>query len=73
MQLEFYANANPQILEKLLDYKLDSTHNKFLASYEKERWNLDFKTIFIENYEVMLGCVKAGMGKVYVSKMIVDK
>jgi hypothetical protein len=37
MQLEFYANANPQILEKLLDYKLDSTHNKFLASYEKER------------------------------------
>ncbi|MDD3008083.1 MAG: LysR family transcriptional regulator [Arcobacter sp.] len=116
IQLEFYANANPQILEKLLDYKLDiafitgepnhkdlivlnkfyddlymvepksleynntliaykqdSTHYKFLASYEKQRGNLDFKTIFIENYEVMLGCVKAGMGKAYVSKMIIDK
>ena len=35
--------------------------------------NADFKTIFIENYEVMLGCVKAGMGIAYVSKNIIDK
>lgn len=116
MELEFYINANPKILEKLLDYKLDiafvtglpnhndlislkrfdddlflvepkdknytncligykkdSIHYKFLVEYEKNNDNLDFKTIFIENYEVMLGCVKNGMGKAYVSKRIIDK
>ncbi len=116
MELELFANANPQILERLLDYKLDiafltgkpnhkdlivlnkfyddlylvesknensnncliaykqdSTHYKFLLEHEKNQGNFDFKTIFIENYEVMLGCVKAGMGKAYVSKKIIDK
>lgn len=116
MELELFTNANPQILEKLLNYKLDiafvtgnpnhkdlivlnkfyddlymveaknkssnncligykpdSTHYKFLVEYEKSQGNLDFKTIFIENYEVMLGCVKAGMGKAYVSKNIIEK
>ena len=116
MQLELYADANPQILEKILDYKLDiafltgapnhkdlmilnsfdddlymvepkkqeynnclfgykknSTHYKFLVEYEKNRGNENFKTIFIENYEVMLGCVKNGMGKAYLSKRIIDK
>ncbi|MGB5792175.1 LysR family transcriptional regulator [Poseidonibacter sp.] len=116
MELEFYVNANPQILEKLLDYKLDiafttgfpnhgdlislksfdddlfliepkfknyancligykkdSSHYKFLVEYEKSNDNNEFKTIFIENYEVMLGCVKNGMGKAYVSKKIIEK
>ena len=116
MELELYANANPQILEKLLDYKLDiafitgkpnhkdlmvlnkfdddlylvesnnkksancligykkdSSHYKFLVEYFSLNNITDFKTIFIENYEVMLGCVKAGMGIAYVSKNIIDK
>ena len=116
MELELYANANPQILEKLLDYKLDiafitgepnhkdlmvlnkfdddlylvesnnkkspncligykkdSSHYKFLVEYFSLNNNADFKTIFIENYEVMLGCVKAGMGIAYISKNIIDK
>lgn len=116
MELELYANANPQILGKLLDYKLDiafitgepnhkdlmvlnkfddnlylvesnnkksancligykkdSSHYKFLVEYFSQNNNADFKTIFIENYEVMLGCVKAGMGIAYVSKNIIDK
>ena len=116
MELEFYINANPQILEKLLDYKLDiafitgslnhsdlislksfdddlfliepkfknyancligykkdSSHYKFLVEYEKSNGNNEFKTIFIENYEVMLACVKNGMGKAYVSKKIIEK
>ena len=116
MELELYANANPQILEKLLDYKLDiafitgepnhkdlmvlnkfdddlylvesnnkksancligykkdSSHYKFLVEYLTQNNNADFKTIFIENYEVMLGCVKAGMGIAYISKNIIDK
>ena len=116
MQLEFYINANPQLMEKLLDYKLDiafitgspnhndlislksfdddlfliepkfknysnsligykkdSSHYKFLVEYEKSKGNNEFKTIFIENYEVMLGCVKNGMGKAYGSKKIIEK
>ena len=116
MELELYTNANPQILEQILDYKLDiafitgnpnhkdllvlnkfyddlylveskineakncligykkdSSHYKFLEEYTKQKGNLDFKTIFIENYELILGCVKAGMGKAYVSKQIIDK
>lgn len=116
IELEFYVNANPQILEQLLDYKLDiafitgapnhsdlislksfdddlfliepksknyancsigykkdSSHYKFLVEHEKSKGNKEFKTIFIENYEVMLGCVKNGMGKAYVSKKIIEK
>lgn len=116
IELELYTNANPQILEKLLDYKLDiafitgepnhkdlmvlnkfyddlymvepknlqynncligykqeSTHFKFLVSHEQEKANSDFKTLFIENYEVMLGCVSAGVGKAYVAKKIIEK
>lgn len=52
----------------LIGYKKDSSHYKYLVEFEKNQNNLDFKTIFIENYEVMLGCVKAGMGKAYLSK-----
>lgn len=116
IEIELYTNATPQILEKLLDYKLDiafitgnpqhkdliilnkfyddlyrvesknmksnncligykqySSHYKFLVEYEKTQNNLDFKSMFIENYEVMLGCVKAGMGKAYVAKKIIEK
>jgi LysR family transcriptional regulator, cell division regulator len=116
MQIELYANANPQLMEHLLTYKLDvtfitgnpnhkdivilnkfnddmylvdskhkqsencligyktdSSHYKYLVNYTKEQGNLDFKSIIIENYEVMLGCVKAGMGKAFLSKKIVEK
>lgn len=116
MQIELYANANPQLLERLLTYKLDltfitgnpnhkdiivlnkfnddmymieskeknsencligykndSSHYKYLVNYTKEKGNLDFKSIIIENYEVILGCVEAGMGKAFLSKKIIDK
>lgn len=116
IKLEFYINANPQILEKLLTYKLDiafitgepehkdlsilnsfdddlflieskqkidtkcligykkdSSHYKFLLKHMKETSTEDFKSMFIENYEVMLGCVKSGMGKAYISKKIIEK
>ena len=29
--------------------------------------------MIVENYEVMLGCVKAGMGKAFLSKKIIEK
>jgi DNA-binding transcriptional LysR family regulator len=116
IEIELYTNATPQILEKLLDYKLDiafltgnpqhkdlvilnkfyddlylvesknkktnnciigykqySSHYKYLVEYEKSMGNNEFKAMFIENYEVILGCVKAGMGKAYLSKRIIEK
>ncbi len=116
MELELFTNGTPNVLNSLLDYKIDiafvtgdpkhkdilvlnkfdddlymveskikkskncligyrpnSTHYKYLENYMKEEKNIDFETIIIENYEVMLGCVKSGMGKAFLSKVIIDK
>lgn len=116
MNIELYANGTPQVIEALLDYKVDiafitgnpnhkdiitlnqfdddlyqveskhkesqnciigyrekSTHFHYFKHYCEQKGNQSYKTIILENYEVMLGCVKAGMGKAFVSKIIVDK
>lgn len=57
----------------LLGYRANSTHFNFLLSYEKQNNNNNFKINIIENYEVILGCVKKGIGKAYLSKKIIDK
>jgi len=57
----------------LIGYKKDSFHYQFLVQYNKDNNNKEFKSMFIENYEVMLGCVKAGMGIAYMSKKIIKK
>jgi DNA-binding transcriptional LysR family regulator len=116
MELELNAGGTPDMIDKLLDYKIDiafimgnpqhkdiivlnqfnddlymveskekispntllgyrttSTHFDFFQSYEKQKGNLEYKTMILENYEVMLGCVKAGIGRAFISKKIVDK
>lgn len=62
-----------QSLNTLLGYREKSTHFEFFKNYEKEKKNFDYKTMILENYEVMLGCVKAGIGKAFLSKKIIDK
>ena len=57
----------------LIGYREKSTHFNFLKSHEREQGNTQFKTMILENYEVILGCVKAGMGKAYLSKKIIEK
>lgn len=57
----------------LIGYREKSTHFDFLKAYEEAQGNTHYKTMILENYEVMLGCVKAGMGKAYLSKKIIDK
>lgn len=57
----------------LLGYFEASAHFDFFLEYEKQKGNLDYKTMILENYEVMLGCVKVGIGKAFTSKKIVDK
>ena len=57
----------------LIGYREKSTHFDFLKAYEEAQGNTHYKTMILENYEVMLGCVKAGMGKAYLSKKIINK
>lgn len=116
MELELFANGTPQVMEALLDYKIDiafvtgnpnhkdimvlntfrddvcvvesktkksqncifgyrknSTHFDYFKNHCQSMGNHDYKVVILENYEVMLGCVKAGMGKAFLSKKIVDK
>jgi DNA-binding transcriptional LysR family regulator len=57
----------------LIGYRTNSTHYQHLEDYYKSIGNFDYESIIIENYEVILGCVKAGMGKAFLSKTIIDK
>lgn len=57
----------------LIGYREKSTHFDFLKRYEESHGNRSYKTMILENYEVMLGCVKAGMGKAFLSQKIIDK
>ena len=61
------------ITNTLLGYRAKSTHLYFFQEYHKRQCNLEFKTMILENYEVMLGCIKAGIGKALISKKIVEK
>jgi len=115
-QIELFANGTPQVIDALLEYKVDiafvtgnpnhkdivvlnefsddlymveskhktsqnciigyrekSTHLNFFKQYWEALGNTEYTTIILENYEVMLGCVKAGMGRAFLSKIIVDK
>ncbi|KHG32891.1 LysR family transcriptional regulator [Sulfurospirillum sp. MES] len=57
----------------LIGYREKSTHFDFLKAYEEGLGNKTYQTMIVENYEVMLGCVKAGMGKAFLSKKIIEK
>jgi DNA-binding transcriptional LysR family regulator len=57
----------------LIGYREKSTHFDFLKAHEERLGNRAYQTMIVENYEVMLGCVKAGMGKAFLSKKIIGK
>lgn len=57
----------------IIGYREKSTHFQYFKQHCEKEGKNDYKTIILENYEVMLGCVKAGMGKAFLSKIIIDK
>lgn len=57
----------------LIGYRENSTHFLYLQEYMKSIGNSDFKTMIIQNYDVMQGFVKAGFGKAFLSKALIDK
>ena len=116
MKLEFSIDSSLNLVEKLLDYKIDiafvngNPHNKdleilnvfdekmvlveplkkqtdnrlfvfkktcanciFLENYIKINREDTYKTVALENYELILGCVKAGYGVSLLSPKIIEK
>ena len=64
-------NANaPNVF---LSFKNGCAYNEFGQTYLKNSSNEDFKTLEFGNYEIILGCVKAGMGKSLLPLSIVKK
>jgi DNA-binding transcriptional LysR family regulator len=64
-------NANPPNI--FLSFKKGCAYNEFGQNYLKNILQEDFKTLEFGNYEIILGCVKAGMGKSILPMSIVKK
>ena len=56
-----------------LSFKNGCAYNEFGQNYLKNSSDEDFKTLEFGNYEIILGCVKAGMGKSLLPMSIVKK
>ena len=56
-----------------LSFKNGCAYNEFGQNYLKNSSNEDFKTLEFGNYEIILGCVKAAMGKSLLPLSIVKK
>lgn len=56
-----------------LSFKNGCAYNEFGQNYLKNISQEDFKTLEFGNYEIILGCVKAGMGKSLLPMSIVKK
>jgi len=56
-----------------LSFKNGCAYNEFGQKYLKEILNEDFKHLEFGNYETILGCVQAGMGKSILPFSIVEK
>lgn len=64
-------NANaPNVF---LSFKNGCAYNEFGQNYLKNISQEDFRTLEFGNYEIILGCVKAGMGKSLLPMSIVKK
>lgn len=57
----------------LFSYKDSCAYCLFLEEYVKKTKEEKYKTIALQNYELMLGCVKAGLGVSLLSKKIIEK
>lgn len=116
MKLEFSVDSSLNLIEQLLDYKIDiafvngNPNNKdievlnvfeekmvlvepleevyvntifvfkktcancvFLESYIKKTREENYKTVALENYELILGCIKLGYGVGMLSPKIIEK
>lgn len=71
--LYFIESKTKETPNCLIGYRENSTHFQYLQEYMKKKGNGNFKTMIIQNYDVMQGFVKAGFGKAFLSKALIDK
>jgi len=71
--LYMVASKTKKSKNAIFGYRETSTHLEYFQKYYQKNINQEYKTTILENYEVMLGCVKEGMGKAFLSKKIIDK
>jgi len=71
--LYMIESKNKKSKNTIFGYRETSTHLKYFQEYYKQNISDRYKTTILENYEVIIGCVKRGMGKAFLSKIIVDK
>lgn len=71
--LYFVESKTKKSPNTLIGYRKNSTHFLYLQEYMKNIGNNDFETMIIQNYDVMQGFVKAGFGKAFLSKALIDK
>ncbi|QKF73608.1 transcriptional regulator, LysR family [Aliarcobacter faecis] len=64
---------NKVSVNTFLSFKNGCSYNEFGQNYLKEILNEDFKHLEFGNYETILGCIKAGMGKSILPLSIVEK
>lgn len=71
--LYFIESKKNKTSNCLIGYRKSSVHFEYLKDYMRKKGNNDFKTIIIQNYDLMQGLVKRGYGKAYLSKELIDK
>lgn len=64
---------NSKITNIFLSFKNGCAYNEFGQNYLRNSLNENFRTLEFGNYEIILGCVKAGMGKSLLPLSIVKK
>jgi len=71
--LYMVESKNKKSKNTIFGYRETSTHLKYFQKYYKNNISDEYKVTILENYEVLLGCIKVGMGKAFLSKIIIDK
>lgn len=72
-EIVIVESENTKASNVFLSFKNGCAYNEFGQNYLKTSSNEDFKTLEFGNYEIILGCVKAGMGKSLLPMSIVKK
>jgi len=72
-EIYFVEPKDKEAKNNLLVYRDTCAYCLHLQDYAKQNSDLEYKTLALQNYELMLGLTKAGYGVTLLSKSIIDK
>lgn len=61
-QMYIVSAKNKKCKNAILGYQSHCEYFNFLKNYQEKMGNIEFESIILENYEMILGCAKVGMG-----------